>query len=144
MAVPGLHILMLTVIYIGLLAFANYSRCDPLRSGKISKADELIPHFVTQSLGDDYPGIPGLFVASVFGASLSSLSSGYNALAAVVWDDFLRPKMPGITDKKAVMITRGLAMLMGIFSIGGAFLCREIGTIFDVSVTRRCISLLLD
>lgn len=36
-----------------------------------------------------FPGAPGLFVCCVFSAALSTLSSGFNALAAVTWDDVL-------------------------------------------------------
>lgn len=36
------------------------------------------------------PGLPGLFVVCVFSGALSTLSSGYNALATVTWDDFFK------------------------------------------------------
>lgn len=36
-----------------------------------------------------FPGAAGLFVCCVFSAALSTLSSGFNALAAVTWDDIL-------------------------------------------------------
>ena len=34
-----------------------------------------------------YPGMSGLFVAGIFSASLSSISSGINSMAAVLWED---------------------------------------------------------
>ena len=72
--------------------YANYSKCDPMYSGSISLADEMLPHFVLQSLGDDYPGLPGLFVSSIFSSGLSTLSSGYNALASLIYEVSLKPK----------------------------------------------------
>lgn len=36
------------------------------------------------------PGLPGLFVACLFSASLSSISSGLNALAIVILEDILK------------------------------------------------------
>ncbi|KAL3248884.1 hypothetical protein MRX96_056290 [Rhipicephalus microplus] len=73
----------------GLLLFALYHRCDPLKAAMITKYDQLMPHFVMETLGH-LPGITGLFVAAVYSGSLSTLSSGYNALAAIVWEDFIK------------------------------------------------------
>lgn len=47
-----------------------------------------MPYFVMETL-HQFPGAPGLFVCCVFSAALSTLSSGFNALAAVTWDDIL-------------------------------------------------------
>lgn len=47
-----------------------------------------MPYFVMETL-HTFPGCAGLFVCCVFSAALSTLSSGFNALAAVTWDDIL-------------------------------------------------------
>lgn len=47
-----------------------------------------MPYFVMETL-HQFPGAAGLFVCCVLSAALSTLSSGYNALAAVTWDDIL-------------------------------------------------------
>lgn len=39
----------------------------------------------------DYPGIPGLFTACVYSGSLSTVSSGINAMATVTVEDFVKP-----------------------------------------------------
>ena len=122
------------VCYMGLVIFANYSKCDPYRAGLIDRPDEILPFFVAQSLGNDYPGLPGLFVASVFSASLSTLSSALNAMAALIWDDFLKAKLPkNLPESKAVLITKSLALVIGILCILFAFLSSKIGTIFEAS-----------
>lgn len=133
-AIPGYLTMILIVCYLGLVIFANYSRCDPYRAGLFSRPDEIVPFFVTQSLGNDWPGLPGLFVASIFSASLSTLSSALNAMAALIWDDFLNTLLPEpLSDPTAVLITRLIAVLIGLISIGMAFLASNIGTVFEAS-----------
>jgi Na+/proline symporter len=34
--------------------------------------------------------LPGLFLATIFSATLSTASGGINSLTAVVWEDFLK------------------------------------------------------
>jgi Na+/proline symporter len=33
------------------------------------------------------PGMPGLFLSTIFSATLSTLSSGLNSIVAVLWED---------------------------------------------------------
>uniref|UniRef100_A0A1B0CA85 Sodium/solute symporter n=2 Tax=Lutzomyia longipalpis TaxID=7200 RepID=A0A1B0CA85_LUTLO len=85
----GVSVLILMCCYCGLLIYATYYDCDPLTT-KLAKAkDQLLPLLVMDILGD-YPGLPGLFVAGVFSAALSSLSTGLNSLSAVFLEDFFR------------------------------------------------------
>lgn len=53
----------------GVVAYAEYSSCDPLTSGKIEKPDQIMPHLVTEKLSH-LTGIPGIFVAAVYGGVL--------------------------------------------------------------------------
>ena len=39
----------------------------------------------------NYPGLPGIIISSFFSASLSTLSSSINSMAAVTWEDVLKP-----------------------------------------------------
>lgn len=88
--IVGTLILLALCCYSGLLIYAKYHDCDPLTT-KLAKAkDQLLPLLVMDTLGD-YPGLPGLFVAGVFSAALSSLSTGLNSMSAVVLEDFVKP-----------------------------------------------------
>jgi solute carrier family 5 (sodium-coupled monocarboxylate transporter), member 8/12 len=67
--------------YNGLLIAAHYHDCDPLTTGLAKAKDQVVPLLVMDTLGE-FPGLPGIFVAGVFSAALSSLSTGLNSLAA--------------------------------------------------------------
>ena len=57
----------------GLVAYAVYRDCDPLTSGRIQKPDQIMPYLVMDKLSH-LPGVPGLFVAAVFGGVLRYLA----------------------------------------------------------------------
>jgi Sodium:solute symporter family len=86
----GVIILMFICCYTGLLIYASYQNCDPLTTKLAQAKDQLLPLYVMDILGE-YPGLPGLFVAGVFSAALSSLSTGLNSMSAVVLEDFFKP-----------------------------------------------------
>lgn len=47
----------------------EYRNCDPLKSGDIEAADEMLPLYVMMELGH-LNGVAGFFVAGIFAASL--------------------------------------------------------------------------
>lgn len=51
---------------------------------------QILPYYVTQ-VGGKIPGLPGLFIAGIFAAGLSSMSSNMNTLSGVIYDDFIKP-----------------------------------------------------
>jgi Na+/proline symporter len=78
------------------------------------------------------PGLPGLFLATIYSAALSTISSGMNSLAAVCITDFIRPaygyiKKKPIEETFAAIVTRGLALLFGAGAIGFAILIQYLG-----------------
>ncbi|XP_069970064.1 sodium-coupled monocarboxylate transporter 1 isoform X2 [Penaeus vannamei] len=114
----------------GLVAYALYKDCDPLTFGKIEKPDQIIPYMVTDKL-NHLTGMPGLFVAAVYGGVLSSLSSQGNAIACVVWEDFLkeRPYFRDISDRSATNVIKFLSSMTGLVAIGVGLLAGKLGTI---------------
>lgn len=55
--------------YTGMILFSAYKTCDPVSAKKVAGADELLPLYVMDVLGH-LKGVPGLFVAGIFSASL--------------------------------------------------------------------------
>uniref|UniRef100_F6V9J8 Sodium-dependent multivitamin transporter-like n=2 Tax=Ciona intestinalis TaxID=7719 RepID=F6V9J8_CIOIN len=77
---PLLHLVMAVGCFIGLVVYAEYRCNNPLYD--VIKPDQLLLYYVMNILGE-YPGVPGLFVACLFSASLSTISSSFNSLATV-------------------------------------------------------------
>ncbi|RWS22055.1 sodium-dependent multivitamin transporter-like isoform X2, partial [Leptotrombidium deliense] len=98
---------------------------------RITRSDEIVTLFVSEVFGSDYPGLLGLFVTSIFSSALSTLSSGYTALAALVWEDWLKRFFPNVKPTIAVLITKFLSLIISAITIGAAYLCMTIGTIFE-------------
>ena len=78
--------------------YGIYSRCDPLLSGQIERRDQMVPLMAVEVLRF-VPGLPGLFMSSIFAASLSTTSSGINGLAANLLCDFVEPVYHRVTQK---------------------------------------------
>ena len=65
----GLFFLMLMCAFGGLVIYARYESCDPIKGGMIKKADQLLPLYVMDVIGN-LKGVPGLFVAGIFSGAL--------------------------------------------------------------------------
>jgi Na+/proline symporter len=61
----------------------------------------------------DFPGITGLFLACLYSGTLSTISSGLNSIAAVVWTDFIKPTTYGskITDNRATHLNKFIGII---------------------------------
>lgn len=79
--------------------------------------------------------VPGLFTACVFSGALSTLSSGFNSLAAVTWEDFLRDYFPNIPGSRIKSITKLIAAAYGVVSLALAFVVGQLGTVLQASVS---------
>jgi solute carrier family 5 (sodium-coupled monocarboxylate transporter), member 8/12 len=133
--VVGLIILIGMCFYNGLLLYATYHDCDPLTT-KLAKAkDQLIPLLVMKIL-KDIPGLPGLFIAGVFSAALSSLSSALNSMSAVVLEDYFKPFFKnGISERTSAIIMRGTVLILGIVSVLLVYVVQHLGQVLQLSMS---------
>uniref|UniRef100_A0A336LPX0 CSON011097 protein n=1 Tax=Culicoides sonorensis TaxID=179676 RepID=A0A336LPX0_CULSO len=103
--------------FTGLLIYAKYHDCDPKTVGLIQKADQILPMFVQQVVGH-IPGITGIFISCVFSAGLSTISAVMNALAGIIYQDYLKPlKCIGHTERKANLWMKGIVLFFGFYCI---------------------------
>lgn len=59
----------------------------------------MLPYYVHDVAGY-IPGLSGLFVAGVFSAALSTISSGLNTLSGTLYEDFIKEWLPVTTSEK--------------------------------------------
>uniref|UniRef100_A0A6A7FWQ0 Sodium-coupled monocarboxylate transporter 1-like n=2 Tax=Hirondellea gigas TaxID=1518452 RepID=A0A6A7FWQ0_9CRUS len=131
----GLVILMLVSSFAGLVIYAKYKDCDPLRSGIVTAGDQLFPLFVMDTMGQ-FRGLPGLFVAGIFSGALSTVSSGMNSLAAITLEDFIKGLFfPNMSEKTATRVSKGLTVLYGLITFGGVFIAQLMGDVLSAALS---------
>lgn len=82
----------------GLVLYAFYKmHGDPLAAGLIQKEDQILPYFVVTQLP---AGLPGLLIAAIYAASMSTISAGLNSLASATVIDF-QQRLSGVADGAA-------------------------------------------
>ncbi|CAL7951541.1 unnamed protein product [Xylocopa violacea] len=124
----GVLILIGICGYAGMLIYAWYHVCDPLTTKLAGAKDQLLPLLVMNIL-NEFPGLPGLFVAGVFSAALSSLSTGLNSMAAVVLEDFIKPfrKTP-FSPKVVDILLKFTVVVLGIICAALVFVVEKTGS----------------
>ncbi len=97
---------------IGVLAWGHY------QGRAFDNPNEIILTFARES---GIPGLPGVLAAAVLAASMSTLSSAFNALATSTAIDFWQRHLrPGASDAALLNTTRWLTLAWGIAVVGPA------------------------
>lgn len=138
---PILSALSLITSFSGLVIFWYYHDCDPFAAGRISARDQNMPRYILDALGH-LPGIAGLFVAGIFSASLSTVSTALNSLSALTLEDYLKNvyklvtrKNLQISNSSSALISKILAAIYGALCIGVAFLTQNLTGVLQISLT---------
>ncbi|XP_021354937.1 sodium-dependent multivitamin transporter-like [Mizuhopecten yessoensis] len=107
----------------GAVMFAYYHSkgCDPLEVDQVRNQNQLIAKMV-RDIFLDTPCLPGLFLAALFSASLSTMSSVLSAMSAVFWEDIIKPHTKPMSDKRAIRIAQ-----LSVLFFGGISVCIAIG-----------------
>ncbi|XP_076239427.1 sodium-coupled monocarboxylate transporter 1 [Calliopsis andreniformis] len=112
--------------YTGIVIFAAFHDCDPITTKQIRKPDQLLPFFVMK-IADSIPGLPGLFVAGVFSAALSTMSTGLNSMAGVIYEDMIKPwlRVPA-SETVASRTIKATVVVTGIICVALVFLVEKL------------------
>ncbi|XP_055643091.1 sodium-coupled monocarboxylate transporter 1-like isoform X1 [Toxorhynchites rutilus septentrionalis] len=132
--------LMSICFYNGLLIYATFHDCDPLTTKLAQAKDQLLPILVMKVFGE-YPGLAGLFISGIFSASLSSLSTGLNSLAAIILEDFFKPFFRQLTETQTRYLMRGTVLFFGIVAVVLVMVVEKLGTVLQLSMSLVPISL---
>ncbi|KAL7643095.1 UNVERIFIED_CONTAM: hypothetical protein RMT77_006385 [Armadillidium vulgare] len=138
------------IFFCGLVIYATYAGCDPMTLGKIKKKDEIITYYVMDKLSL-IPGLPGLFVATIIGAALSTLSSFINSCVALLWKDACLKFdiFKNTSQFYATLINKILSLVVGTVIIGLAIIASntkhlmELGIICGTSLNGPLLGLFL-
>lgn len=138
--VGGVITLMMLCSYNGLLIYATYKDCDPLTTKLARERDQLLPLFVMDKLGG-YHGLCGLFIAGVFSAALSSLSTCLNSMSAVVLEDFFKPfaKRP-LSNFAINCIMRSVVVCVGVVCVALVVVVQKMGTVLQLTMSLEAIT----
>jgi SSS family solute:Na+ symporter len=111
LCVPAWALFML----IGTLVWAYYQLSGETLPAEIAaKADKIFPYFLSHKIP---AGLAGLFMASLFSAAMSMLSSDLNCLAAVGVEDYYRKLRPDATDPQRLKMGKIIVAVCGMLSV---------------------------
>ncbi|XP_069779130.1 sodium-coupled monocarboxylate transporter 1-like [Narcine bancroftii] len=116
----GMIIILAITCLCGLVLYAVYETCDPIKSNKITNTNHLMPLLVVEMFNQT-PGVAGLFVASAYSGTLSTISSGISAMAAIFVEDFIKPiwkPWEHFSNRKRMLVSKLIAMIFGLVTIG--------------------------
>lgn len=136
---PLLTLLSVSTCFSGLAIYTAYHDCDPIKTGRISRTDQLLPLYVMDTMGG-VPGLIGLFVAGIFSASLSTVSAACNSLAAVTLEDYLKPLYTystsrTISDRRGGQLSKILTLFYGVVCLGMAYMAKYLGPVLQAALT---------
>lgn len=119
---------VLTLFYgTGLVLYAFYKQHgDPVAAGHIAKVDQILPFFVVTQLPD---GLPGLLIAAIFAASMSTTSAGINSLTSATLCDFYQTlsNPEKLTEARLLKLARWYTLFFGVLVTAFAFAVASMG-----------------
>lgn len=122
LSIIGLVAVFLCNFYTGLMVFAKYEKCDPLKSGQIQGSDQLMPYYVMETF-HQIKTFVGIFVAGIFAASLGTVAACLSSLSAVTIEDLIVSGMNvKLSAEKRTTYAKWMNFGYGAFSFGLIFL----------------------
>uniref|UniRef100_A0A3Q2ED62 Solute carrier family 5 member 6 n=1 Tax=Cyprinodon variegatus TaxID=28743 RepID=A0A3Q2ED62_CYPVA len=126
MVFPSLQLALALSCVMGLVMFARYCGEDFSEKLGSSSRDAMVIYFVMDML-QGLPGLPGLFIACLFSAALSTISSAFNSLATVTMEDLIKPHFPSMSEARATLVSKALALSYGLLCLAMAYLTHLMG-----------------
>ncbi|KAJ8683292.1 hypothetical protein QAD02_019084 [Eretmocerus hayati] len=130
----GWTVLNVCVIFSGLVVYAKYHGCDPLKAHLIDRNDQTIPFYVMDVAGH-ISGLPGVFLAGLVSSALSTMSASLNSLSGIIYNDFIDSWIQESPNKgaKAAKIMKVISVIIGVLTVAMIFVIEHLGTIFEMA-----------
>ncbi|XP_024083518.1 sodium-coupled monocarboxylate transporter 2-like isoform X2 [Cimex lectularius] len=129
----GVIIFAILSMTLGLVMYTAYQSCDPLTAKIISRRDQILPLFVT-NVAKQVRGLPGLFIAGIVSAALSTMSTSLNTIAGTVFEDFISPFLPPkIREEYAGKIMRIIVLVTGAICVLMVMVIENMGQILEMA-----------
>ena len=118
----------LIFVYIGTALFSYYSAQPELLPAG-TPADQVFPHFIVHGLPT---GIPGLVIAAIFSAGMSTVATSINSSATIVLTDFVKHFSKKEDNNKRDMKTLYLtSLIVGVVGIVIGILMMQVDGVLD-------------
>lgn len=98
---------------VGTLLWSFYKLTGEQLPSRIAKADHVFPYFLSTHIP---PGVTGLFMASLFAASMSTISSDLNCFSVVGVEDFYRRLRPEAVDAERLRVGKKFVFVAGLLT----------------------------
>ncbi|GAB0097881.1 hypothetical protein DMENIID0001_135600 [Sergentomyia squamirostris] len=130
----NISVVMLLCVLTGLIIYAYYENCDPVSSGIVREPDQIVPLFVME-MAHHLSGLSGIFVAGIVAGCLSTMSSCLNSSTVCLYEDFLRPYLPEMSNQKTCNLLKMVTVVLGCLQIILVFVIMKIGSIITILLT---------
>lgn len=110
LCIPAWALFML----IGTLVWAYYQLSHEVLPAFVDKPDKIFPYFLATKIP---AGLAGLFMASLFSAAMSMLSSDLNSLSLVGVEDYYRRLRPAADDRQRLFAGKIIIAVCGILAV---------------------------
>jgi len=116
---------------VGALLWAYYEVGNGTVPSRIlAKPDSVFPYYI----GHGMPaGLPGLILAGLLAATMSTLASDLNSLSAVAYDDYYRRLRPRATDEDHLKFSRRVVLVAGLGGVAAAMAMTRIHSMADAA-----------
>lgn len=126
--VAGVILVLALLTGIGLSMFVFYKYVpDPTLPENV---DQIFPHFIATQLP---VGISGLVLAAILAATMSSMTSGINALSATITLDLMPRIARPLAPSEQLRFAKICSCVVGVISTMLAGVVNRLGTLFDLT-----------
>jgi Na+/proline symporter len=126
----GVWIVLILLTAVGLTLAVWYKFVPD--SNLPAKADLIFPHFVASQLP---AGIAGMLMAAILAATMSSITSGINALSATFTLDFYSKIKKNVEPAHQIRVAKFASLIIGLLSTLAAGCVDALGDIFTIAQT---------